>query len=126
MEGDALNQWRYISDLIPEYNSLVAATRPECRLFSGDNILQLRNALAHGMAAGIGRAGDPEPDSPRPVRLIKFGRPSSTTGRVRVEFAEDMTPEWLRRQQDLIQEAIQTVFRYIAAEGIGAAPRADQ
>lgn len=92
IEPDALNRWGYLTGLIDEYNSVVAAAHPECTLVAREEILQLRNALAHGIAVRIGRDGDPEPASaPPPLRLLKFGKPSPTTGRVTVEFAADMT-----------------------------------
>jgi hypothetical protein len=118
MGTDDLTRWRYLSELVRRYNSIAAATRPECVLVAGDEILQLRNALAHGMAVRTGRAGDAEPESPPPFRLLKFGKPSLETGRVTLEFAADMTPEWLDRQQRKIHEAIQTVVLYVTAEGI--------
>jgi hypothetical protein len=65
METDALNRWGYLSELIRQYNLLVATSRPECVLVAGDDILRLRNALAHGIAVLIGRDGDPEPAAAR-------------------------------------------------------------
>jgi hypothetical protein len=123
IEPDALNRWGYISGLIDQYNSVVAAAHPDCILGARDEILQLRNALAHGIAVGIGRDGDPEPGSEPPLlRLLKFGKPSATTGRVTVDFAANMTTEWLDQQQRLIQDAIQTVVLYLRTEGIGRSP----
>lgn len=123
IEPDALNRWGYMSGLIEQYNSIVSAAHPECALVAHDNILQLRNALAHGIAVRIGRHEEPEPPPASPaLRLLRFSKPSPTTGRVKVDFAADMTIEWLEQQHRLIQEAIQTVVSHIKAEGIGRRP----
>lgn len=107
---DAVNRWGYLSELVRQYNRIAATEHPEHVLASGDDIVALRNALAHGIAV----SASPAP----PLRLLRFSRPS-TTGRVSVEFTADMTPEWLEAQQHLVQQGIQTVLSYIKARGIG-------
>ena len=111
VEIDAMNRWGYMSELVGQYNATTAAERPECVLAAGDDIVLLRNALAHGIAV----SASPAP----PLRLLKFGKPSTTTRRVRVDFAVDMTTEWLEQQQRLVQKAIDTVVSYVKAKGIG-------
>lgn len=108
---DAVNRWGYLSELVRQYNTVAATQRPEHVLAYGGEIVALRNALAHGIAVST----SPAP----PLRLLKFGKPSATTGRVRVDFAADMTTEWLDTQQRLVQQAVQTVVSYIKAMGIG-------
>jgi len=82
VELDAMNRWGYMSELVGQYNATAAAERPECVLVAGEDIVLLRNALAHGIAI----SASPAP----PLRLLKFGKPSTTTGRVRVDFVADM------------------------------------
>jgi len=108
---EAVNRWGYLSELVHQYNTIAASQRPEHMLASGDGIVALRNALAHGIAV----SKSPAP----PLRLLKFGKLNATTGRVRVEFAADMTAEWLDQQQRIVQEAVQNVVSYIKAKGIG-------
>ncbi len=110
-EIDAVNRWGYLSELVRQYNTIAAAERPESVLPAGDDIVVLRNALAHGIAI----SASPAP----PLRLLKFGKPNTTTGRVTVDFAADMTPEWLERQQRLVQSAIESVASYVKVKGIG-------
>ena len=110
VEADALNQWGFLSDLIQKYNGMVATSHSEFTLVNGNDIVQLRNALAHGMAGRIGQEGDAEPG---PMRLVKFGRLNTATKKVSVEFAADMTTEWLARQRALVQVAIQTAASYV-------------
>jgi hypothetical protein len=110
MDHDVINRWAYLSSLVPEYNSIVATSHPEC-VISGANIVTLRNALAHGIAIST----SPSP----PLRLVKFGKLDQSTGKVKVDFATDMTTEWLEEQQHLVQSAINNVISYIKATGIG-------
>jgi hypothetical protein len=111
VEIDAINRWAYMSELVRQYNTIVAGDSPESVLASGDEIVLLRNALAHGIAISTA----PAP----PLRLVKFGKPSAATGPVTVDFAVDMTSEWLERQQRLVQQAIETVVSYVKVKGIG-------
>ena len=110
-EIDAINRWGYMSELVGQYNAIATAVHPECVLAAGNDIVLLRNALAHGIAI----SASPAP----PLRLLKFGKPSTATGRVTVDFVADMTTEWLERQQHLVQNAIESVVLYVEAKGIG-------
>jgi hypothetical protein len=110
VDQDAINRWAYLSSLIPEYNNIVVrASHANCAI-SGDEIVALRNALAHGIAIST----SPSP----PLRLVKFGKLDHATGKVKVDFAGEMSDEWLKQQQVLVQRAIDSVATYIKATNI--------
>ncbi len=109
--------WAYLSQLIPQYNEKVSGSHPEC-VIADDDIVVLRNALAHGIAISI----SPSP----PLRLIKFGSPNVATGKVKVDFVADMTDEWLEHQQRLVQKEIEVALAYIKSMAIGQSQNAQR
>lgn len=108
---DAVNQWAYLPNLVQRYNEAVEPLNPEWVLARGEDIVQLRNALAHGIVI----ARSPQP----PLRLIKFGKVSRSKDKALVEFSAEMTNEWLIEQRRLIWDAIRTVAEYLKHLGIG-------
>jgi hypothetical protein len=64
-------------------------------------IVQLRDALAHSRVFGFGSISH--------LRLLKFSRRQVATGKVRVELAEDMTPQWFLTNIRLLNQALAKV-----------------
>lgn len=103
----AINEWASLSELVQRYNATVGRTHPQHLLTEGARIVKLRNALAHGMVV----ARSPQP----PLRLIKFGKVKGSRDKATVEFAAEMTDDWLREERSLIREAIETVSAHVKA-----------
>jgi len=114
VELDAVNQWAYLSTLVQRYNERVKPMNLEWMLVRGEEIVRLRNALAHGIVL----AKSPQP----PLRLMKFGRASSSKNKAVVEFSAEMTDAWLTEQRRMIWDALKTVGSYLKHLGIGQPP----
>ena len=55
VDQSGINRWAYLSQLIPQYNEKVSGSHPEC-VIADDDIVVLRNGLAHGIAISISPA----------------------------------------------------------------------
>jgi hypothetical protein len=93
-----MTTWMSLRELIRKFNKTV----PREYHLEEDRIVDLRDALAHGFTH-IKHPGSP-------TRLVKFGKPSN--GKVRVEIAVDMTPEWLAEQRKATFEAVGRIVAY--------------
>lgn len=105
----AISQWEYLPDLIEKYNTKVSVTFPQYKLSNKADIVLLRNALAHGIILGK--------NSHPPHVLLKFGKSKGFPDKANVEFAQEMTDQWLQTQCNLIFEAINKVVEYLHAYG---------
>ena len=94
----AMTTWASLRELIRKFNKTV----PGEYHLDKDRIVDLRDALAHGFTH-IKHPGSP-------TRLIKFGKPRN--GKVPVEIAADMTPEWLAEQRKVTFEAVRRIVAY--------------
>jgi hypothetical protein len=75
--------------LIDEYNRSLEESE---RQFEVDTkVIAVRDSLAHGRLLT---------SDALPYRLWRFGRPEG--GRVKVEFSEELTLEWLKSNSDMI------------------------
>lgn len=115
VELNAVNEWAYLSELVRRYNERVTPVNPDWALARGEDIVRLRNALAHGIV--VGRS--PEP----PLRLIKFGKVRGSTDKAVVEFSAELTEAWLIEQRRRVWDAVNTVGAYLKHLGIGEPPR---
>jgi hypothetical protein len=99
LEESALTSWDSLGRLISKYNS----RNPDAAI--ADGIVDLRDAFAHGRILT---------DNPvSHLRLIRFSHPRN--GRVTVEMAEDLSPEWLAQQIRWVFAAVQTVHARLRA-----------
>lgn len=94
----AMTTWATLGELIGKFNKTV----PREYHLDETSIVYLRDALAHGFTL-IKHPGSPK-------RLIKFGKPRN--GKVPVEIAVDMTPEWLAEQRKATFEAFERILAY--------------
>jgi len=114
VDQSAINEWAYLSDLVRRYNAQVSQTHPHYVLTKGLAIIDLRNALAHGIVL----AKAPQP----PLRLLKFGKVGGSKDKVVVEFSAEMTDQWLQDQRRMVWNAVEIVGRYLQELGIGQPP----
>lgn len=114
VDTSAINEWAYLSRLVRRYNAQVSQTHPQYILAKGQALVDLRNALAHGIVL----AKAPQP----PLRLLKFGKVGGSKGKVVVEFSAEMTDQWLQNQRSIVWQAVETVGRYLEELGIGQSP----
>jgi hypothetical protein len=82
---NALTDYCDLKHVIARYNKLVKKN-PE--LFVDAEIATLRDAIAHGRVFGGGNSS---------YLLFKFKKPRSD-GRVKLEFLQELTPQWLEAQ----------------------------
>jgi hypothetical protein len=68
-------------------------------------LVALRDAIAHGRVSGAGLLND---DSE--LKLIKFSKPDKQTGKVRIDFNQLMTKDWLNEQVMRVNHAIRSVY----------------
>jgi hypothetical protein len=109
VEINAFTNGDDLTQTLEKYNK---RTTPGCRLDVA-RIVGLRDALAHGRTFGIG--------SMKHLRLLKFSRRATandTTANeeVRVELAEDMTPEWFLNNIRILNDAIDRITEALEYE----------
>jgi len=95
-----LTSYDSLGQLIDKYNAQPHVTQVD------RSIVEVRDALAHGRVSGTD-------DSTQPLRLMKFSRPCA--GRVRVEYNEELSPEWfsteIRRVLDAVKGVVDSLRR---------------
>ena len=70
-----------------------------------EDIIELRNAIAHGIVSGIGKDGE--------MQLIKFSAPQD--GKVTVQYKARMDAEWFEKQIKAVNEAAHLVCTELAS-----------
>ncbi len=103
---NALTDYSTLGRLIDRYNAIVVL-RDVTLTINKDDVLSLRDALAHGRVYGQ----TPAP----PLRLLKFSDPKK--GPIKVEFAETLDPTWLNKQRQMLLENLRTVISAFAPPG---------
>ena len=100
-----LTRWVFLSKLIKNYNG---ALKPEEAKFKveGDEVVRIRDAFAHGRLLT---------NTEIPARLWKFGQ--AKQGKVKVEFSEELTSEWLKNTYLMIDGERQKVVDCFKARG---------
>jgi hypothetical protein len=94
-----------LNKLIDDFNAVLGETE---RAFEVDKeVIRIRDAFAHGRLL--------TPKEEFPARLWKFGQPKK--GRVKIEFCEELTVEWLKRTSDMIYDQKQKVINCFDARG---------
>ena len=99
-----LTKYAFLGQLVDEYNR--ALQEPEKQFEVDATVINIRDALAHGRLLT---------SKELPYRLWKFGRPKS--GRVKVEFSEELTLEWLQSKSDMVYRQKQKVLDCFNARG---------
>lgn len=79
-----LSDYRSLNNLIMLYNEKLSEAETETYGINSDEILKVRDAIAHGRLVTTNEL---------PATLWKFGKP--TNGRVPVEYCSVLTPEYL-------------------------------
>lgn len=102
-EGDivpenAMTDYSSLGQLIDRFNSEIADG--DNRLMVDQDLLKLRDALAHGRVSSKSESGD--------LVLIKFDRPKNNT--VKVSYVQKMTKDWLKAQVKKIYEQTKMVI----------------
>jgi hypothetical protein len=92
---DAFTATDSLGPMIAVYNDLV----DEKSRIDRDGLVALRDALAHGRVWTL--------DCRFPVKLVKFRK--SRPGWVTVEWAEDMTVDWFKKQMRVVGAAVAAV-----------------
>ncbi len=99
-----LTRWIALDKLIRNYNH--ALDDAERRFKVDKGVVRIRDAFAHGRLLT---------STEIPARLWKFGR--SKNGRVKVEFCEELTAEWLNKTTLMIDSERQKVVDCFKARG---------
>lgn len=94
VENDAFTNPDDLWQTLSKYNKRA----PSEYKVSTDEIVALRDALAHGRAFGFG--------SKRHLRLIKFSR-KKIGGKIKVELVKDMDDEWFAANICLLNTALE-------------------
>jgi hypothetical protein len=93
-----LTNFMSLGDLIKSYNATLSATE---KAHSVDpTVVQVRDAIAHGRLTSL--------SGTFPLTLYKFGRPDAQK-MVPIEFAEQITEQWLDGRRHLILDQIRKV-----------------
>ena len=98
VKANYLTNYDSLTELVDRYNEVVKK-RKRADLTIGQEIVELRDAIAHGRVIGK----TPEP----PPRLYRFGKPKN--GRVPVVCIIDFTEEWARENRGRTHLAFLTV-----------------
>lgn len=93
LEENALTSWDSLGKLVEKY-SLQNPPEPV-----PTDIIDIRDALAHGRIMSV--------DDKSPLRLVRFSQPCG--GRVKVESAQTLSPEWIEAQVQRIYRVVLTV-----------------
>jgi hypothetical protein len=99
-----LTDYLFLGPLIDQYNNALEAAEKE---FEVDRqVVVIRDALAHGRLLT---------SEALPYRLWKFERPK--LGRVKIDFCEELTVEWLKGKSDMIDRQRQKVLDCFKSRG---------
>ena len=99
-----LTRWIALDELIKNYNRALDETEKEFKV--DREVVRIRDAFAHGRLLT---------STEIPARLWKFGQ--SKKGRVKVEFCEELTAEWLKSTWLMIDRERQKVVDCFKARG---------
>jgi hypothetical protein len=99
LPANALTDFKQLKNLIDRYNEFVGPSCP--RLKIGPNLVDLRDALAHGRLF-IRKNG-------LRLQLLKFTRPE--VGKVKVNFSATLTLKWLAAQSNRLRDESAKVQR---------------
>lgn len=99
IEEDSFTNYDTLGDLVQKYNSQINKINTD--LCISDEVIQLRDALAHGRIFTI----HPE----KPLRLLKFNKPQH--GKVTVTHSEEMNQEWYRKNIELTLTELKKVVK---------------
>ncbi|VWC44293.1 hypothetical protein [Burkholderia lata] len=100
-----MTDWRSLGQLIDDFNTI--SVRRDLGVVIDRGIVTIRDAFAHGRI--MLHEGDAD------MRLVKFSRP--VRGRVKVEFNQLLTAEWMDEQRQRARDAMFTVLNAIEAIG---------
>ncbi|WP_219726504.1 hypothetical protein [Burkholderia humptydooensis] len=100
-----MTDWRSLGQLIDDFNTI--SGRRDLGVVIDRGIVAIRDAFAHGRI--ILHEGDAD------MRLVKFSRP--VRGRVKVEFNQLLTADWLGEQIRRARDAMFSVPNAIEAIG---------
>jgi hypothetical protein len=98
---DALTNSDDLNQTLEKYNKRAPS---DCRL-DVNQIVRLRDALAHGRSFGQGPVGPPAF-----LRLLKFSR-KNRDGKVQVEICVEMTDEWFADSTIMLFDSLRKVAR---------------
>ena len=104
-------RFRGSGQLIKEYNGKLNSSESE-QFALDEECVRIRDALAHGRLIA--------PTKDFPWRLWKFGRVKS--GRVPIEYNEELTVDWLDKTWKMIDQHEQTVDACSKQRGYSAPP----
>jgi hypothetical protein len=106
VEENSFTNYSQMRQLIREYNVAIGGRDPSL-VIPEDEIVELRDALAHGRVYARSKA--------ELFRLLKFSKAHG--GKVTVTVAETMTPEWRERKRRLLFDALERVGKAGATHG---------
>ena len=93
-----LTSYESLGELISRYNNEVLKQNFGRKIDPA--LVQIRDAIAHGRVSTT--------DTAKPLRLLKFDRPSREC-RVRISFNQELTEVWFKEQKRRTNEAIHIV-----------------
>ena len=99
-----LTKYAFLGQLVDEYNRVLGEAEKQFEVDT--TVIDIRDAIAHGRLLT---------SKELPYRLWRFGRPKN--GRVRVEFSEELTLEWLQSKSNMIYGEKQKVLDCFNARG---------
>lgn len=104
VESDAFTNSDDLRQTLEKYNKRVPSKELACPI---DEIVSLRDALAHGRTFGFG-------EMPH-LRLLKFSR-KATEGKYRVELAQDMSASWFLHKNSVLESATEKLTQALNYE----------
>jgi hypothetical protein len=100
-----LTRWVGLDKLAKNYNGALTAEEAKFKV-QREEVVRIRDAFAHGRLLTSAQI---------PARLWKFSQ--ARQGKVRVEFSEELTPEWLKKTWLMIDGERQKVMDCFKARG---------
>jgi hypothetical protein len=100
-----LTRWVGLDKLAKSYNGALMDNEAKFKV-DREEVVRIRDAFAHGRLLT---------STEIPARLWKFGQ--AKQGKVKVEFSEELTPEWLKKTNLMIDAERQKVVDCLTARG---------
>jgi hypothetical protein len=98
VECSPLTNGQDLRQVLERFNKFAPEQRIEV-----DQIVRLRDALAHGRVFGYGSM-----QVAKSLRLLKFAR-KENTGKVQVVMVEDMTEKWFDENLEFLKDALEKI-----------------
>ena len=103
VESDAFTNPDDLRQTLKKYNKRA----PDALAIPVNEIVALRDALAHGRTFGFGEVPH--------LRLLKFSR-KAAEGKYRVELAQDMSETWFAQNIGVLESALQNLTQALGYE----------